>query len=156
MKRRMLRTFVRHSPWTAGVLLVLFVISFRLTVHVQPRVGCLLSLVRGCVRVHTWDTMLWRIDYPPWVSTEDNGWGIDWLGDVHLGGASIARGPGMGQYVIEAPLWVPAAALGAIGCFGRKRAWGSEAGRCGTCGYDLHGLPAGAACPECGAGGAAA
>ena len=52
------------------------------------------------------------------------------------------------------PLWLPALLIAAPSAWlwwrDRQR-WGlGPAGRCAACGYDLTGLPAGAACPECG------
>lgn len=52
------------------------------------------------------------------------------------------------------PLWpFPLAACG-LGLYGHYAVRRARRGRhgCPTCGYDLSGLPAGAPCPECGAG----
>lgn len=61
-----------------------------------------------------------------------------------------------GNWFFNVPLWVPlgASVVGSAGLFfvTRRR---RKAGVCGKCGYDLRGLPGGAAgarCPECGEG----
>ncbi len=61
--------------------------------------------------------------------------------------------------VIVLPLWMPFVALAIPVALlfwfdrrHRRRARRARAGHCAACGYDLAGLAAGAACPECGAG----
>jgi len=65
-------------------------------------------------------------------------------------------GPGSNRRTI--PLWIPLvnAALAAAGLWwlDRMRLRRSIIGRCTACGYELAGLLRGAACPECGTGGA--
>jgi hypothetical protein len=149
--QRVVRAIVRSDPWVAGCLLVVWLLTCRVSLTVQPRVGVVGSLTRGCVRLHVWDTGLWNINYPPGISAEDAEWAIDWWGALHLGGPSQNRGPGAGQYVLAVPLWLPAATLGLLGIVGRRRGWHQPRGGCKTCGYDLRGLTPGRPCPECGA-----
>lgn len=56
----------------------------------------------------------------------------------------------LGDWSITIPIWMPLAACagGAFVCF--RRAGGAAAAACGSCGYDLSGLPGAQACPECG------
>lgn len=56
-----------------------------------------------------------------------------------------------GELFIQAPLWIPVAALGAPVLWRSVRAWSRRRrGACHACGYDLLGLAPGAPCPECG------
>lgn len=61
-----------------------------------------------------------------------------------------------GFLIIVVPLWIPFLLFGVPSALlwprGRMLAKGSRAGCCVRCGYDLSGLAAGSACPECGSG----
>lgn len=147
---RFLRPLLRFSPHLAVLCLVLFVVSARLTYHLQPRTGIVFSFVRGGLRFYAWDTARWNINYESGLSVEDASWTVDWLPDAHLGGPSIARGPGPGQYLVFLPLWLPTAGFTGLAVISRMRRWHIDPGHCRKCNYDLATTPPDAPCPECG------
>lgn len=53
--------------------------------------------------------------------------------------------------LVRIPLWIPFTMSAAVSVWAWRRHWKrNRHGLCAKCGYDLAGLPDGAACPECG------
>lgn len=138
--------FARVSAWllaAASVLLVLLFLA-NLPFYSGSSVGSRLNwrMEHGRLRVEC---------EPPGRNPESfyiagNSEGLKFAPDWHVYSA--------GDWFFNIPLWVPLAAciLGSAALFivTRKQ---PKPGVCGSCGYDLRGLGAGARCPECGEGG---
>ncbi len=151
--RSVVGVVARWSPALCLACGILFVATGWGALHWQPRKGTLISITRGAIGLYIWDTTLWNIDYRSGASLELDswsGWHADLLPQQHMGGPSVARGPGQGQYVLAAPLWIPACAAAGFWWAARRRGWGRDPWRCAYCQYDLRGLAPGAVCPECG------
>jgi len=129
-------------------------------VHSRSGVTWEMDIFRGCLDVH-------RGFYPRSDQSVPEGWydlyvgvlerdalGWRWLPqwDVIGTGESLIQRVAVPLHIMSAILALPAAWL-----FYRDRRsvrW-ARTGNCPRCGYDLSGLPPGAACPECGKGGPA-
>ena len=114
--------------------------------------------------VYAWSAEWSIVWYAPRDISLDIGRGtacIAWFDGSSLRGVRVRRNPGLKLWFVvrgwtdarfvRVPLWVFLPPLVAAAWMtGRKRV---APVRCAACGYDLCGLPPGAACPECGRAG---
>ncbi|MFT3686716.1 MAG: hypothetical protein QM783_17650 [Phycisphaerales bacterium] len=82
-----------------------------------------------------------------WSITRFVPWGVDhrwWRPEYSYDNGTIGR-----FWIVNVPLWIPAAVCGGGVWWGRRLSRRFEKGACGACGYDVRGV-VGGACPECG------
>jgi hypothetical protein len=133
------RGWVRWGVWGAfALIVVVWIGSGWIWVGFSSYYGRLkigAGVLSGAYVVGHSPEVSWMIDVRP----SPIRWRFDWW---HIK-------PG---WAVLVPLWCPALALGLLagGVEWRHRRRGRGLGLC-RCGYSLTGLPAGAACPECGA-----
>ncbi len=151
MSTALRRLVLRGLFVVAAACVVLAVVSCRWTIHCRFWTGLVWSLEHGRVRYFGWDTTKLRIEYPPGLSVDDEGWGVEPWPYLHWDSeAARYAAPGRWVYIVAVPLWAPALLAGGIGFVLRRRGWHRERWECRRCGYDLRGTPTGV-CPECGA-----
>jgi len=145
------RLVVRVFAWSGLACLLAAAASCRWNLFYSPSNGLVWSIVAGRIGWFTWDTGHFRIEYERGVTLENSRWGIRPWPYIHWNSPSVDRGPGVGQYVIALPLWMPALALLGSWHVLRRRGWHLDEWQCRRCGYDRRGISIGLPCPECGA-----
>ncbi|MCC6320398.1 MAG: hypothetical protein IT438_03055 [Phycisphaerales bacterium] len=111
-------------------------------------------IVAGGVAAIEWEAARYEF-LSSWGRTSEVTWRTDWSPAWTLWFFRWEFVPGV-QGSVTFPLWLPLA----LAAIPSNLAWRSELrrrrreriGKCSTCGYDLAGLAAGVACPECGTG----
>lgn len=109
------------------------------TVHLTPRAGITLTFQYGSARLTVYDAMAWGVMHKPGVTAEPANYRVRILPRVDVS---------EGKVQTELPLWIPAAACGAVAWWTRRKRWHLRSWQC-VCGYDVRGNLAGR-CPECG------